>query len=112
MEIKLRLALWRARHGNVAQHVRVLARDIIRTVAEAHAISVNDLVCASHSRALVLARHEAAYEIARITRLSLVQIGKALGGRDHTTVLHAIRMHAQRSGLPLLRGLKPKVRKP
>jgi hypothetical protein len=111
-EVKLMLALWRARHGYVAQHVRVLARDIIRAVAEAHAISINDLLCDSHSRPLVLARHEAAYEMAQLTRLSLVQIGRALGGRDHTTIMNALCKHAQRNGLPLPRGLKPKVRKP
>jgi chromosomal replication initiation ATPase DnaA len=112
LEIKMMLAMQRARRGFVAEPLRVLAREIIRSVAEAHALSVNDLVCHSHRRALVVARHEAAYEIARLTDLSLVQIGRALGGRDHTTMIHSISAHAERHGLPVVRGLKPKVRKP
>jgi chromosomal replication initiation ATPase DnaA len=32
--------------------------------------------------------------------MSLPQIGRRLGGRDHTTVLHGIRRHCELNGLP------------
>lgn len=39
-------------------------------------------------RRLVLARQCAMYWACRLTRLSLPQIGRLMGGRDHTTILH------------------------
>ena len=44
----------------------------------------------SRSRDVVNARNIAMYLIRRMTNLSLVDIGKAFGGRDHSTVLHSL----------------------
>lgn len=44
----------------------------------------------SRSRDVVNARNIAMYLIRRMTSLSLVDIGKAFGGRDHSTVLHSL----------------------
>lgn len=44
----------------------------------------------SRGREIVNARQIAMYLIRRMTNLSLVDIGKEFGGRDHTTVLHSL----------------------
>ena len=44
----------------------------------------------SRSRDVVNARNIAMYLIRRMTNLSLVDIGKSFGGRDHSTVLHSL----------------------
>ena len=41
------------------------------------------------NKRLVFARHAVIYWVCRRTRFSLPQIGRMLGGRDHTTILHA-----------------------
>lgn len=51
--------------------------------------TVNDLCSPSRSRYLTEARQIAMYLCRELTELSLPQIGKEFGGRDHTTVMHA-----------------------
>jgi chromosomal replication initiation ATPase DnaA len=84
-------------------------RAIIPLVAEKHGLTVNDILSVCRTRCVVHPRHEVCYEAARLTPLSLTAIGKALGGRDHTTVFHGIRAHMARTGAPSVRGivLKP-----
>ncbi len=53
-------------------------------------LTVEDLCSPSRSRQLVTARQIAMYLIRELTDLSLPRIGKAFGGRDHTTVMHAV----------------------
>lgn len=50
-----------------------------------------DLTCASRVRALTWPRQEAMWLTRRYTTRSLPQIGRLFGGRDHTTVLYAVR---------------------
>jgi chromosomal replication initiator protein len=59
-------------------------------VADYFDLSVEDLCSPSRSRQLVTARQIAMYLIRELTDLSLPRIGKAFGGRDHTTVMHAV----------------------
>lgn len=70
-------------------------RDILLSVAIEHGLTVADLKGSSHSRPAVIARHEACYRLYK-AGLSTTQIGRALGGRDHTTALHGIRRHRER----------------
>ena len=64
---------------------------ILFAVAAAFRVPVIDIVSHRRARRICEARH-AAFRIARdLTLLSLPQIGKRIGGRDHTTVLHGIR---------------------
>lgn len=90
----------------------ILANDIICLVAEKHGLSVNDILCDSRLELIMIARQEACYEIAGHTLLSLTNIGKVLGGRDHSTVKHGIRRHIERTGLPHVRGLSALSRPP
>ncbi len=63
--------------------------DIIASVAEYFALSVDDLVGASRSAAIAQARQIAMYLCRELTSLSLPKIGQLFGGRDHTTVMYA-----------------------
>jgi chromosomal replication initiator protein len=63
---------------------------ILEETATYFALSTGDLVSKSRSRPLTNARHIAMYLTRECTGLSLVKIGEIFGGRDHTTVLHAI----------------------
>lgn len=78
---------------------------IIRRVAAAHGLTPRDLMCDSRHPRLVAARHEAMFEAARATRASYPVIGRVFGGRDHSTVISAIRKHARRHGLVPPRGV-------
>ncbi|HEV7345489.1 MAG TPA: helix-turn-helix domain-containing protein [Devosia sp.] len=82
------------------------AQRILREVCSKHEVTKAELTGGQRGRAIVLARQEASYRLKKETTLSLPQIGRKLGGRDHTTILHAVRRHAA-----LLAGLewkKPK----
>jgi chromosomal replication initiator protein len=64
---------------------------IIGEVALKHNVTVLELKSPRREKRITLARHEACYRLKNETSLSLPQIGKLLGGRDHTTVLHGAR---------------------
>lgn len=51
----------------------------------------NEMLAERRTGKVVHARHVAMYLAKTITRRSLPEIGRKLGGRDHTTVLHGIR---------------------
>jgi chromosomal replication initiator protein len=87
--------------------VRNSIASIIRATAAKHGLTTTDLV--GRSRALhtvIPARQEAMYLCANDTPYGMPEIGKAFD-RDHTTVLHGIRKHCERNGLPLPRGMQP-----
>jgi chromosomal replication initiator protein len=63
---------------------------ILEETANYFSLSTGDLMSKSRSRPLTNARHIAMYLTRECTGLSLVKIGEIFGGRDHTTVLHAI----------------------
>lgn len=75
--------------------VRATAKQIIQQVASKHKIDPGDMVGPSRTRDLVRARREAYYRIRTETKLSLPQIGRRFGGRDHTTILHGIRAYQE-----------------
>ena len=72
------------------------ARQIIRDCCEKYEITMKEMLGPRRFITFVRARQEAAYRMLHETRLSLTQIGKKLGDRDHTTVLHAVRAHQAR----------------
>jgi chromosomal replication initiator protein len=73
--------------------------DIIqRVVAQAFDVSVVDLKGEKRQKELVLPRHVSMYLSRELTQCSLPAIGKAFGGRDHSTILHA----CKRIGLLLM----------
>lgn len=66
------------------------ARDLIATVALAFDISAAELIGQSRMRHIVLARQAAAWVLRKSSPLSLEEIGRLLGGRDHTTIIHSL----------------------
>jgi hypothetical protein len=71
-------------------------RQIVSEVCLKHGIDWLEMASARRSRPVVLARNEAAYRLRHETTMSLPQIGRKLGGRDHTTILHSVRQHEAR----------------
>lgn len=64
--------------------------DIKRAIASHFEVSVRDLISARRTANVILPRQIGIYLAKELTLLSLPQIGRNFGGRDHTTVLHAI----------------------
>jgi len=71
------------------------ASQIIEAVATAHGLTVAEVCGNSRTTAFCEARHEAMYYL-RQTGMQLKQIGFALGGRDHSTIIHGIRRAKER----------------
>lgn len=69
---------------------------IFEAVCAKHQVQLKDLQCEQRHRSLVIARQEAMYRAHREGGYSLPRIGRALGNRDHTTVLHGVRRHEKR----------------
>lgn len=67
---------------------RVSIDDILNAVAEYYHIQVVDLIGKKRDKNIVVPRHVAMYLMRQETEASLQEIGQALGGRDHSTVLH------------------------
>lgn len=67
---------------------RITVDDIINAVAQHYAIDERVLKGRGRSRNIVVPRQVAMYLLREETESSLVEIGNALGGRDHTTVMH------------------------
>ncbi len=68
--------------------------EIIDQVCAKHGLTRGELLSSRRSKSLVAARHEAMYRMGKETSMSLPAIGRRMGGKDHTTVLHGIRKHA------------------
>jgi chromosomal replication initiator protein len=70
--------------------VKVTVEHILSVVSTSTGISVTEIRGDKRSRNIVLARHLAMYLARELTDISLPRIGERFGGRDHTTVLHAV----------------------
>jgi len=64
---------------------------IIETVAEHEGVPAEAMLSPLRTREAVTARRKALYLAFRMSGKSLPEIGRRFGGRDHTTVLHAVR---------------------
>jgi chromosomal replication initiator protein len=70
---------------------RVTIEEIQKRVAEHYGIRLADMHSARRARAVARPRQVAMYLAKQLTPRSLPEIGRKFGGRDHTTVLYAIR---------------------
>jgi len=75
--------------GSVNRQITV--ENIQKTVADYFKIKVSDLFSKKRTRLIVRPRQIAMWLAKQLTSLSYPAIGSAFGGRDHTTVLHAVR---------------------
>jgi chromosomal replication initiator protein len=62
---------------------------IVRAVADYYGVNLDQLRSSKRDRAIVVPRQIAMFLIREETDISLLRIGAELGGRDHSTVLHA-----------------------
>ncbi|MBK1645023.1 chromosomal replication initiation protein DnaA [Thiocapsa imhoffii] len=74
-----------------AQDKQVSIENIQKTAAEYYKLRVSDMLSAKRSRSIARPRQMAMALAKELTKHSLPEIGRAFGGRDHTTVLHATR---------------------
>ncbi|MEO1207423.1 MAG: chromosomal replication initiator protein DnaA [Pseudomonadota bacterium] len=70
---------------------RIKIEDILRYVSRHFGVSKSDLLSQRRHRSVVWPRQIGMYLAKQMTSRSLPEIGRRFGGRDHTTVLHAIR---------------------
>ena len=77
------------------QRRQVSLDNIQKTVAEYYRIKVAEMFSKKRTAELVKPRQIAMFLAKEMTSLSLPEIGAAFGGRDHTTVIHAVRKIAE-----------------
>ena len=70
---------------------RIKIEDIQKVVARQYNVSRQDLLSSRRTANVVRPRQVAMYLAKTLTLRSLPEIGRRFGGRDHTTVLHAVR---------------------
>ncbi|MEX2616154.1 MAG: chromosomal replication initiator protein DnaA [Alphaproteobacteria bacterium] len=70
---------------------KVTIEEIQKRVAEHYNIRLGEMFSARRSRAIARPRQVAMYLSKQLTERSLPEIGRKFGGRDHTTVMHAVR---------------------
>ncbi len=70
---------------------RVTIDEIQRHVADYFNVRLADLLSARRARAVARPRQVAMYLSKQLTARSLPEIGRKFGGRDHTTVMHAVK---------------------
>src|SRR5437762_9852668 len=63
---------------------------IQRRVCEFVGVTLSDLKAKMRTRAIAFPRQVAMYLARQLTHSSLSEIGRGFGGKDHTTVLHAV----------------------
>jgi len=66
---------------------------IIFVVCNVMGINQEELVSSSRKRKLSIARCIISYFLRKNTSLTLLEIGRMLGGRDHSTILYQVQMY-------------------
>jgi chromosomal replication initiator protein len=88
------------------QERRVTIESIQKAVAEKYGIRPAQLKEKSNRKEIVVPRQVAMFLVKELTQASLPEIGRAFGGKHHTTVIHSItKIEMQRQGDPTLNKL-------
>ncbi len=69
---------------------QITAQLILDATCEMFGLSLEEITGRSRQRPLVIARQVAMYVFRELTEMSYPAIGREFGGRDHTTVIHAV----------------------
>ncbi|HEX9570724.1 MAG TPA: chromosomal replication initiator protein DnaA [Burkholderiales bacterium] len=70
---------------------KILTIELIqREVSKLFGVALSDLKAKDRTKAVALPRQIAMYLARQLTHASLADVGRAFGGKDHTTVLHAV----------------------
>lgn len=70
---------------------KVTIDEIMRKVADHYNLRLSDMTSARRARAVARPRQVAMFLSKTLTSKSLPEIGRKFGGRDHTTVMHAVK---------------------
>lgn len=70
---------------------QITVEDIQKQVASHYNIKVSDMHSARRARTVARPRQVAMYLAKKLTSKSLPEIGRSFGGKDHTTVMHAVK---------------------
>jgi len=90
-EISIQLARDALRDLLSIQNRQISVENIQKTVADYYKIKVADMYSKKRPASIARPRQIAMYLAKEMTQKSLPEIGELFGGRDHTTVLHAVR---------------------
>ena len=90
-EISITLAREALRDLLSIQNRQISVENIQKTVADYYKIKVADMYSKKRPASIARPRQIAMYLAKELTQKSLPEIGEMFGGRDHTTVLHAVR---------------------
>ncbi len=96
-------------------HGTLSIRNIVRVVASHFELLPSDILSDIRTKDVAFARQVAMYLAKTITPMSYPEIGRRLGGRDHTTILHGYRkicvdMEADASLRKDIEGLERKLK--
>ncbi len=102
-EVSIPLAREALRDLLSIQNRQIGIENIQKTVADFYKIKVADMYSKKRPASIARPRQIAMYLAKELTQKSLPEIGELFGGRDHTTVLHAVRkIGSERQLLPEL----------
>ncbi len=92
-EGRIDLDLAKAALGEVAsaEQRRITIQQILDVVTKYYNVRLSDLQSKKRHKSIAFPRQVCMYLARRHTRYSLEEIGGYFGGRDHTTVMHAVR---------------------
>ncbi len=90
-EVSIALAKEALRDLLSIQNRQISVENIQKTVADYYKIKVADMYSKKRPASIARPRQTAMYLAKELTQKSLPEIGELFGGRDHTTVLHAVR---------------------
>ena len=90
-EISIQMAREALRDLLSIQNRQISVENIQKTVADYYKIKIADMYSKKRPANIARPRQIAMYLAKELTQKSLPEIGELFGGRDHTTVLHAVR---------------------
>src|SRR5437762_1004048 len=90
-EIDLDLAKAALGESATPEQKRITIQQIFDVVTKYYGVRLSDLQSKRRHKSIAFPRQVCMYLARRHTRYSLEEIGGYFGGRDHTTVLHAVR---------------------
>lgn len=81
---------------NNSQPTPVTVEKIVEEVARTYQVTAEDICSQKRNAAVSKARQVAMYVVREITQMPMVEIGQTFGGRDHSTVVYALRQMEDR----------------
>jgi len=66
----------------------VSAEKVLKTIQKFYNVSIDDIVSSKRNKEIIKPRHVAMYILYNIVGLSFPEVGRELGGKDHTTIMH------------------------